>query len=74
MSKVLNKLNWPIVVMLCLTLGLAPFRPPHVWEKLNMLLGGTLAAPADIFDLCLHGAPWVLLLLKAGFSMFGREV
>jgi len=73
MSKLLNKLNWPIVIMLCLTLGLAPFRPPHVWEKLNMLVGGTLSAPMDIFDLLMHGAPWVLLLLKAGLSVLGRK-
>lgn len=48
-----------------LTLGLAPFFPePHVWEKLKMLASGTLAKPIDIFDLCLHGAPWVLLIIK----------
>ncbi|MCF6221109.1 MAG: hypothetical protein L3J65_08355 [Robiginitomaculum sp.] len=73
MSKTLNKLNWPIVILLCLTLGLAPFRPPHVWEKLNMLVAGGLTAPADIFDLLMHGAPWVLLLLKTGFSLLGRK-
>ncbi len=64
MSNIINKLNWPIVILLCLTLGLAPFRPPHIWEKLHMLVGGGLTAPADIFDLLMHGTPWVLLLLK----------
>jgi len=73
MSKFLNKLNWSIVALLCLTLGLAPFRPPHFWEKLNMLVSGTLSAPADIFDLFMHGAPWILLALKAGVTLFGRE-
>ena len=52
-------------VLACLTLGLAPFTPePHVWEKLRMLAGGTLTRPLDIFDLVLHGLPWVLLVLR----------
>lgn len=63
-------LNWidrlPIglLLMVSLTLGLAPFVPePHVWQKLKMLFAGTLSRPVDIFDLFLHGTPWVLLLL-----------
>ncbi len=53
------------VIFLCLTLGLAPFTPePHIWEKLKMLAAGTLTRPIDIFDLALHGAPFVLLVLK----------
>jgi hypothetical protein len=63
--------NWidrqPIAIflLLALTLGLAPFAPePHVWEKLKMLAAGQLSRPIDIFDLCLHGVPWILLLLK----------
>ncbi len=52
-------------VMLALTLGLAPFVPePHLFEKLRMLAQGTLVRPIDIFDLLLHAAPWVLLLVK----------
>ncbi len=51
--------------MLCLTLGLAPFTPePHVWEKLKMVAAGTLSNPVDIFDLLMHGLPFILLLLK----------
>jgi hypothetical protein len=52
-------------VLAALTLGLAPFVPePHLWEKLKMLVGGTLVRPIDIFDLCLHAAPWLLLMAK----------
>lgn len=69
----LQNLPWLYIILACLTLGLAPFRPPHVWEKLNMLVGGTLNAPADIFDLLMHGAPWVLLLLKLGVSLLERK-
>jgi hypothetical protein len=52
-------------VLAVLLLGLAPFVPePHVWEKLKMLAAGTLTRPIDIFDLCLHGLPWVVLAVK----------
>ncbi len=53
------------LVLIALTLGLAPFTPqPHIWEKLNMLVNGELTKPIDIFDLLLHGTPWVLLIVK----------
>lgn len=52
-------------VVLALTLGLAPFLPePHVWEKLKMMSAGELSRPIDIFDLFLHGVPWLALGLK----------
>lgn len=48
-----------------LTVGLAPFTPePHIVEKLRMLRAGTLKKPLDIFDLALHGAPFLLLAAK----------
>ena len=53
------------VVLACLTLGLAPFTPPHIVEKLGMLFTGKLVKPIDWFDLVLHGAPWMLLIVKA---------
>jgi hypothetical protein len=64
----LDRLQWSLLVLLALTLGLAPFRPPHVVEKLQMLFHGTLTRPIDWFDLLLHGTPWLLLLLKAALS------
>ena len=52
-------------IAIALSLGLAPFVPePHVVEKLRMLFTGTLDQPTDIFDLLMHGTPWVLLVLK----------
>lgn len=61
----LDKIPLSVLVLACLLLGLAPFVPePHVWQKLKMLTGGALSAPIDIFDLFLHGTPWVLLLVK----------
>ncbi len=64
--KPLKTISWPMVIILCLTLGLAPYTPePHVWQKLQMLLAGTLGKPVDIFDFVLHGVPWLLMVLKA---------
>jgi hypothetical protein len=60
------------ILLAALTLGLAPFVPePHIWEKLKMLVGGTLVRPIDIFDLLLHAAPWVLLLAKLARMALG---
>ena len=61
----LDQIPWVIVVLLCLTLGLAPFAPPHLWEKLQMLFAGELVRPIDWFDLLFHAAPWLLLVAKA---------
>ena len=62
---IIDRISWPIVVLLCLTLGLAPFVPePHIWEKLKMLAAGTLRRPVDIFDFFFHAWPWLLLMVK----------
>ena len=69
MRALLDQIPWSLVILLALTLGLAPFRPPHIVEKLQMLSRGTLVRPIDWFDLLLHAAPWVLLILKAAVSV-----
>ena len=57
-----------------LLLGAAPFVPePHLVEKLRMLMAGELARPIDIFDLLLHGALPLLLLLKLGRMAAARS-
>ncbi len=55
--------NWKIVLLLCLTLGLAPYFPePHILGKVKWILGGaTGMKPMDWFDVLLHGFPFVLL-------------
>ncbi|AWV88555.1 RND transporter [Bradymonas sediminis] len=68
----IRNLSWTYVILACLTLGLAPFIPPHIFEKLGMLFDGQLARPIDIFDLFFHGAPWLLLLWKAGDTLVAR--
>lgn len=63
--KIIHSIPLAPLVLICLTLGLAPFTPePHVWEKLKMLFSGTLSAPIDMLDLLMHGAPWLLLIAR----------
>ena len=64
--RILDSLPWIVVLGLCATLGLAPYRPePHVWEKLRLLAAGELRSGLDWLDLLMHGIPWVLLALKS---------
>ncbi len=65
----IDSLDWGIVIVLCLTLGLAPFSPPHIVEKLQMLVKGKLVKPIDWFDMFMHGAPWVVLIIKAALTV-----
>jgi len=64
----LKSIPLPFLLVLCLTLGLAPFAPePHVWGKIKMLVAGTLRKPVDIFDLVMHGLPFTLLFFRMIF-------
>ena len=62
MKKIIN--DWRIIILLCLTLGLAPFFPePHIVGKLKWLAGGANGMTLkDYFDVLLHGFPFVLLI------------
>lgn len=56
--------NWRFLILMCLTLGLAPFYPePHIVGKVRWLMGGAKGMGfMDWFDVVLHGTPWVLLI------------
>ncbi|WP_317045084.1 hypothetical protein [Aequorivita viscosa] len=56
--------NWRLILLLCLTLGLAPFFPePHIWGKIKWIAGGAVGMKAaDWFDVLFHGIPFLLLL------------
>jgi len=63
--QILDQIPLSLLVLAALTLGFAPFFPePHIWEKLKMLGAGNLRAPIDIFDMLMHGAPFLLLGAK----------
>ena len=56
--------NIRVVILLCLTLGLAPYYPePHIVGKVKWLFGGAVDMKLmDVFDLLLHGLPFILLI------------
>ena len=69
-SELVAKLPWSMIILFCLTLGLASFFPipPHV-GKITNISSGTLVRPIDWFDLIMHAAPWILLLIKIVLTM-----
>ena len=68
----LDKIPFPPLIVAAALLGLAPFVPePHLLEKLRLLSQWQLSRPIDMFDLLLHAAPVVVLMLKVGLGMKG---
>ena len=63
-----------IIILICLTLGLAPFKPePHILGKLRWILGGAKGMSlTDWGDALFHGAPWLVLLFVAVRDTFRR--
>ncbi len=73
MRNALRNISWPIALLLAATLGLAPFFPePHIWEKLKMLMAGELRATVDVFDMLMHGLPWLLVFAKLAETATSR--
>lgn len=69
------KNNWKIFLVASLTLGLAPFNPPHIYGKIKWIIGGNALHPekgmasTDWFDLLLHGTPWMLLFISGVLNL-----
>ncbi len=65
------KSGWQLFLIASLTLGLAPFNPPHIWGKIQWITGGGAISGdhpmqfMDWFDLLFHGLPWILLLISS---------
>ena len=74
------KKNWKLFLIASLTLGLAPFREPHIWGKLKWIAGGNAFSGDDAmqlkdwFDVLLHGSPWILLLISIILNLFASQV
>ena len=63
--KWLDNFSFPVLIILTIFLGTAPLGgQPHLLEKINMLMAGSLVKPLDIFDLLMHATPIILLALK----------
>ncbi len=67
--------NWGIVILTCLTLGLAPFTPePHLVGKIRWVWGGAHGMQfMDWFDLVLHGTPFLLLIRLVIITLLNRK-
>ena len=73
--KWLDRIPYALLLPLAVVMALLPFVPePHLWEKLKMLVAGTLVRPIDIFDLFLHGTPLLLLALKLLSGLSRKKV
>jgi len=73
------KNNWLLFLIASLTLGLAPFNPPHIVGKIKWIMGGNAFSGAnamqgqDWFDVLLHGSPWVLLVISVALNVFKKR-
>ena len=58
------KNNLFLIIIACLTLGLAPFSPePHIWEKIRWMANGEMPMETIYWlDFLMHGTPWFLLI------------
>jgi hypothetical protein len=70
MKKKFEHFLYPVV--LCLTLGLAPFSPePHIIGKTVWILGGGKEMKLiDWFDFFLHFSPWAYLIFVFYYSIY----
>jgi hypothetical protein len=65
----LEKIPLGPMILAAIFMGLAPFVPqPHLWEKLTMLVNGSLTKPIDIFDLLWHSALPILVVVKIAMA------
>ena len=63
--NLIDKIPTPGLIAVTLLMALAPFSPqPHLLEKFNMLMAGTLGKPVDIFDVFWHLLPGIILAIK----------
>jgi len=75
----LIKNNWKLFLLASLTLGLAPFNPPHIVGKIKWILGGNAfhsekgLQSQDWFDVFVHGTPWLLLILSILLNLLSKS-
>jgi hypothetical protein len=72
MKEIIN--DWKPLLLMSLTLGLAPFAPePHLFGKIRWIAGGAVGMqPMDWFDFLMHGTPWILLIRVLVLKAMGK--
>ena len=63
----LDRIPYAGIILIAIVMMIVPLGASHFVEKWTMLFRGTLRRPLDWFDLFIHSAPLVLLLLKVLF-------
>ena len=63
------EISWWAVGVGVLTLGLAPFYPPHLLNHGKSLILRHSLTAIDQFDLFYHSLPWLILLTKGTLSI-----
>jgi len=65
MKDFIKSLPYLILIIMSIFMALAPFSPePHLVQKFDMLMAGTLSKPMDMFDVLWHTLPVCLMLIK----------
>lgn len=60
----LDRFPYVLLALFAIAFAIVPIGASHFVEKWRMLFDGTLRRPLDWFDLVMHSAPAVLLVLK----------
>lgn len=61
----MRNIPWWLLIAAAVVLAIVPLGESHFVQKWRMLFSGTLRRPLDWFDLLMHSAPLLLLILKA---------
>jgi hypothetical protein len=70
----LDRIPYALLVVAAIALAVIPIGASHFAEKWRMLFDGTLRRPLDWFDLVMHSAPLVLLVIKIVRDLMTRGV
>jgi hypothetical protein len=73
MKEIMN--DWKLMLMMSLTLGLAPFLPePHIVGKIKWIMGGANGMQlVDWGDFLMHGTPWILLIRIGVLKLMNKK-
>lgn len=66
MLRWLDRVPLAPLAVAAVLLGSSPFpsEPPHLTQKLALLIAGRLDQPIDVFDLAMHASLPLVLILK----------
>jgi hypothetical protein len=62
--KLIRKIPLGYLAPIAIVLAILPPGQPHLIQKIEMLVNGTLVRVIDWLDLLMHGGPLILLLIR----------